>query len=501
MEREMGGSFLSSEELRKRWEGEDVPYGLLCPILPVPKKVTTDKLHDYERMTAELKQLEKENPKEVKLRTFGKSAEGREIWCVEVGHGKKKLFVSCRMHADEVIGTESMLDYVSKLAPSGEKEAARIKEEAKLIVAPMVNTDGADFYVKTKPYTGGMRPPEELVDWWRDHSRRDSVYDLYALIYERLGWTYAYGLPSLFNMITRHVDPATGFTRYVSHLDDWIWIDDSMEDFPYLYHHNRDNWQLTHPENRALREAVMAYEPRWYIDLHGSQGAILPRRLREIRSEVHKWKLFGHQLSWAGYSAVTVSTQYFANDPDAAWKGVPLGQRFADPRYLRFSGLPEMKKNMRGYLYPEATRWEMDESLKIDKIACTAMEQENGIYMEPIGWGNWNGRYAHPLTASAAAAEIPEFECGSICLENHAGAGSPYGDFGLEKALPYFESGVDAVLKYIAGLDLPEKWEEFPVFQGPHDVWTKKEFLQRKARSSPEFYETFFPNLKKELGV
>jgi len=492
--------FLSSEDLRKRWEGEDVPYGLLCPILPVPKKVTTDKLHDYERMTAELKQLEKENPKDVKLRSFGKSVEDRDVWCVEIGHGKKTLFVSCRMHADELMGTESMLDYMSKLAPSREKEATRIKEEAKLIVVPMVNVDAADFYVKTKAYTGGMRPPEELVDWWREHSRRNSVYDLYELMYERLGWTYANSRTDVFNMITGHKDPATGFTRYVSHLDDWIWIDDAG-DFPYIYNSNRDNWQLTHPENRALREAVMAYEPRWYIDLHGSQGEILPRRLREIRSEVHKWKLFGHQLPWAGWSVCVTSAMYYAEDSDAAWKGIPLGQRFADPRYLRFSGLPEIKKNMRGYLYPEATRWEMDESLKIDKIACTAMEQENGIYMEPIHYCYWRGGYAHPLTAHQAAAHIPEIECASIALENWAGAGSVYGDFNLEETLLYFESGVDAVLKYIAGLDLPEKWEEFPVFQGPHDVWTKKEWLKRKVKSDPEFYETFFPDLKKVSGL
>jgi hypothetical protein len=486
-----------SVDLRRRWEGDDVPFGLLCPIVPVPKKVTTDKLHDYDRMTKELKQMEKENPEDVKLRSFGKSVEGREIWCVEIGHGEKTLFVSCRMHADELMGTESMLSYISKLAPSQENEAVKIKKEAKLIVVPMVNVDAADFYVKTRAYTGGLRPPEELVDWWREHSRRDSIYDLYELMYEGLGWQYANNRPEVFNMVTDHRDPATGLTKYVSHLDDWIWLDD-VGAFPYIHNSNRDSWQLTHPENRALREAVMAYEPRWYIDLHGSQGAILPRRLREIREEVHKWELFGHKLPWAGYSGPTINTQYFADDPDAAWKGIPLGRRFADPRYLRFSRLPEMKKNMRGYLYPEATRWEMDESLNINKIAVTAMEQENEIYMEPIKWNDWNGLHAHPLTASNAAAHIPEFECASIFLENWAGAGGPYGDFGLEKALPYFESGVNAVLKYVAGLDTPEGWGEFPVFQGPHDVWTKKEWLQRKAKSDPEFYDTFFPEIKKE---
>ena len=487
-------------DLRKKWEGDDVSFGLLCPIEPIPKKVTTDKLHDYEKMTKELKQLEKENSKEVKLRSFGKSVEGREIWCIEIGQGTKKLFVSCRMHADELMGTESMLSYVSKLAPSQEKEAIKIKERCKLIVVPMVNVDAADFYVKTRAYTGDLRPPEELVDWWREHSRRDSVYDLYELIYQRLGWTYANNHPDVFNMISKIKDPATSLTKYISHLDDWIWIDDAG-DFPYIFNSNRDSWQLTHPENKALRKAVMAYEPRWYIDLHGSQGEILPRRLREIRKEVHKWELFGHKLPWAGYSARTISTQYYANDPDAAWKGIPLGQRFADPRYLRFSGLPEIKKNIRGYLYPEATRWEMDESLKIEKIALTAMEQENKIFMQPPGWGQWGGHGANPCTARQAAAEIPEFECAAILFENFAGAGGPYGDFNLEKALPYFESGVNAVLKYIADLDIPKDWEEFPVFQGPHDVWTYKEHLKKKVKSSPEFYETFFPELKKEYDV
>jgi hypothetical protein len=489
-----------NEDIVKKLEGNDVPFSLLCPIIPVPKKVTTNKLHNYESMTEELKQLEKENPKDVKLRSFGKSVEGREIWCVEIGHGEKKLFVSCRMHADEVMGTESMLNYISKLAPNQEKEAVRMKKEAKLIVIPMVNVDAANFYVKTKQYTGGLRLPEELLDWWMEHSRRNSVYDLYELIFSRLSYVYANNRTDVFNMITKHKDSVTGLTKYISNLDDWIWIDDAGN-FPYIYNSNRDNWQLTHPENRALRDALMAYEPRWYIDLHGSQGEFLPRKLREIREEVHKWELFEQKLPWAGWSVTTTSVQYYAHDPEAAWKGIPLSQRFSDPKYLRFSRLPEMKKSMRGYLYPEATRWEMDESLKIDKIAVTAMEKENGIYMEPINYCHWRGGSAHPLTAHNAAAHIPEFECASIVLENWAGAGSYYGDYGLEKTLPYFESGVNAVLKYIVGLDLPESWENFPVFQGPHDVWTRKEWLQRKAKSDPEFYETFFPDLKKESGL
>jgi hypothetical protein len=477
-----------------RFEGSDVPFGLLCPIVPVPRVVTTGKLHDYERMTAELKRLERENPGDVKLRSFGRSVEGREIWVVEIGRGPKNLFVSCRMHADELMGTESMLDYIGRLAPSREKEHSRMKEECTLVVAPMVNVDAADFYVKSKALTGGMRPPNELVDMWMESSREDSIYDLYIQMFMRLNWTYSNHYSSVFKMVTRSTDPVTGLAEYECNLEDWIWIDDAGE-FPHIYNSNRDSWQLTHPENRALREALMAYRPKWYVDLHGSQGAVLSKRLREIREEAHDWELHGRKLPWAGYSAATVNPQYYATDPDAAIKGVPLGTRFADPRYLRFSGLPDTKKSMRGYLHPSATKWEMDEALKIQKIALTAMEAENGISMEPIGWLQWRGAGANPCTARQAASCVPEFECASILIENWAGAGGPYGDHMLDETLMYMESAVDSVLKYAAGMVQPEGWEDFPVLQGPHDVWTKGEFRKRKAGVDPEFYEAFFPHL------
>jgi hypothetical protein len=59
----------------------------------------------------------------------------------------------------------------------------------------------------------------------------------------------------------------------------------------------------------------------------------------------------------------------------------------------------------------------------------------------------------------------------------------------------YMESAVDSVLKYAAGMVQPEGWGDFPVLQGPHDVWTKGEFRKRKAGVDPEFYEAFFPHL------
>jgi hypothetical protein len=299
-------------------------------------------------------------------------------------------------------------------------------------------------------------------------------------------------------MVTKYIDKATGLEKYHSNLEDWIWIDD-IESFPFQFNSNRDNWQLTHPENQALRKAIMAHQPRWYIDLHGSQGVILPKKIRKIREEMHKWKLFDHQLPWAGFSATTVSTQYFGYDPQAAWKGVFVRDRFGDPRYLRFSGLSELKKSWQGYKYPEANRWEMDESLKMSKICLSAMEQENNIFMEPIGLDRWNGNFANPCTAHQAAAEIPEFNCASILIENMAGGGGPYGDNYLEKALTYMESAINAMLKYIANIETPDNWQKFPVFQGPHDVWTKREFINKKVKTNSDFYEYFFPDFSQTL--
>lgn len=108
---------------------------------------------DYEKMTKILSNL-------VKRYAFagvfscGKSVLGRDILCVRLGKGKRKIFLNGAHHSLEWITSSLLLNYACDYAAALRDETdfcgeniLKIYNSATFYIVPMVNPDGVDFVI------------------------------------------------------------------------------------------------------------------------------------------------------------------------------------------------------------------------------------------------------------------------------------------------------------------------------------------------------------------
>lgn len=106
---------------------------------------------DYEKLTQSLQDFA---GKHLSARLFsaGKSVDGRELWCVTIGRGKKKVFLNGAHHALEWITSSLLASFLwdfAAAAEAGEKlggyNARNAFERCTYTVLPMVNPDGVQM--------------------------------------------------------------------------------------------------------------------------------------------------------------------------------------------------------------------------------------------------------------------------------------------------------------------------------------------------------------------
>ena len=82
---------------------------------------------------------------EIKIEEGGVSFEGRNIYLLTLGNGKRKIFSWTQMHGDESTATKAVFDVVNFLSTNrNANEAEKILSECTLYFLPMVNPDGAE---------------------------------------------------------------------------------------------------------------------------------------------------------------------------------------------------------------------------------------------------------------------------------------------------------------------------------------------------------------------
>lgn len=109
--------------------------------------------YDWGKMMCELDMLTESCGAAEKM-NIGKSVMGREIPCIKIGGGEKKLFLSGAYHGLEYL-TAAMLvkfasDYANKLMRKQEYygySAEKLSRRVTLYIAPMINPDGVDIAV------------------------------------------------------------------------------------------------------------------------------------------------------------------------------------------------------------------------------------------------------------------------------------------------------------------------------------------------------------------
>ncbi len=82
-----------------------------------------------------------------KISIIGKSVQDRNIYSVQFGTGKIKIFMWSQMHGNESTTTKGLLDLFNFLN-SEDELALKIKEKYTLLCIPILNPDGAEAYTR-----------------------------------------------------------------------------------------------------------------------------------------------------------------------------------------------------------------------------------------------------------------------------------------------------------------------------------------------------------------
>ena len=111
------------------------------------KSHITDKFPSNVRHKDLQKYLEKLKKLNLKVEEVGKSYASREIYQIEWGHGKTKVFMWSQMHGDEPTATSALVDMFAFLQTNKNLDWVKNLENSLTIRAvPMLNPDGAELY-------------------------------------------------------------------------------------------------------------------------------------------------------------------------------------------------------------------------------------------------------------------------------------------------------------------------------------------------------------------
>lgn len=122
---------------------------------------------DYEKLTKTLSALVKKYAF-ASVFSCGKSVLGRDILCIRIGKGKRKIFLNGAHHSLEWITSSLLASYACDYAASLKDETdfcgeniLKLYQSATFYIVPMVNPDGVDFVIngikKNSPAYGIVR--------------------------------------------------------------------------------------------------------------------------------------------------------------------------------------------------------------------------------------------------------------------------------------------------------------------------------------------------------
>jgi len=126
------------------------------------KAYTVDPYHEYsyENMLADAEELQEMYPDLVRLKSIGKTVEGRDIALIELGNGSRRIFLSGATHAREYISTSYLMYMIDRYAYAysiggsfEEFNISEILDNVTFCIVPMVNPDGVNLVQNGIGYT------------------------------------------------------------------------------------------------------------------------------------------------------------------------------------------------------------------------------------------------------------------------------------------------------------------------------------------------------------
>jgi len=128
---------------------------IVMPIsaLKIEKNNLVYEYYTYQQMTDLLKDLQSENSEIMKLESYGKTHEGRDIWLVKISDnveidekGEPGVLLLGAHHGDEKIAFELLIFFIKYMIENYDKDE-RIKnavDSTQIFIIPMINPDGVE---------------------------------------------------------------------------------------------------------------------------------------------------------------------------------------------------------------------------------------------------------------------------------------------------------------------------------------------------------------------
>jgi hypothetical protein len=120
---------------------------------------------------------------------LGKSNEGRNIYRIKAGEGKKNICIFSQMHGNESTGTRVIIDLLNFFLQKHlfQKEIGEILQQCTIHFIPMVNPDGADNFSRYNAFGTDINRDAEALQTaegkilmqYLDEIRPDFVYSLH----------------------------------------------------------------------------------------------------------------------------------------------------------------------------------------------------------------------------------------------------------------------------------------------------------------------------------
>jgi murein tripeptide amidase MpaA len=145
----------------------------------------------YDETMAYLKRVAAAAPRQVKLETFGKTPEGRELWVAIVSKdgafepaavrrsGRAVLLIQNAIHAGEMDGKDACLALVRDMAVT--KSQARLLDNVVVVIIPIYNADGHERFGafnrinQNGPEQMGWRTQAQNLNLNRDYLKADAA--------------------------------------------------------------------------------------------------------------------------------------------------------------------------------------------------------------------------------------------------------------------------------------------------------------------------------------
>lgn len=144
---------------------------------PAKVPLAFNRLYDYPELVEAMQSLVRANSDLLTLSSLGKSAEGRDLWCITINNPKTgpdrtkpAMYLDGNIHGNEIQGAEACLYLVWYLTENRDRVETlkKLTDERAFYVVPTVNPDGRAYWFSGPNTTHSSRSGKNPLDDDRD---------------------------------------------------------------------------------------------------------------------------------------------------------------------------------------------------------------------------------------------------------------------------------------------------------------------------------------------